>query len=732
MKIAKTIRGILFSSVAAGALAGTGAYAQERAAPAYSPSGPAEIIVLAQKRAEPLQRTPLAITAVTAETLEDRGVKNLIGVADLVPNVVINSGVAVPGQISPYIRGIGAFSPDPLSDLPIAISIDGVYLTSTIGSLVNTYDVERVEVLRGPQGTLQGRAATGGAINVYTKRPSGELGGRFEMGFGRFNEFSTEAVIEAPLVSDKLAARLSGARYSGGSYSKNLISNDRFGGRDSWMGRLGLLFTPTETLTIYATADIIRDRSPQAALRAANTDRSYPRPETGAQVAPRTCTMFGYCSPAERYTAHANLTDDTKNDTYGFSLNADLDLDWATITSITGHRDVDESVITDWDRIPVRVFEAEALNRTQLTFTSQEFRIASNKDGGADAGGLFQWLVGGYYLHYKQDRTNYSEVLGRGAPNTAEQTLNSYSLFGQIMSEPVENLTLYAGARKTWDKKDFLLTSPTIHPGKAKFTDFSIEAGARYQITPDKMIFIRYAEGYLPGGFNNQGFTYQSENVKNYEGGFKTKWMDGRLTVNGTAFWNDYQNLQRVSSKVTDQPPYFFNVPDTVGSARIRGLELEVESHPVDNLILTASVGYLDAKYKRFDIQVPNPDGTLRTVDNSGLRFKDAPKWQLSASAEYNIVLASGDSIRPGLNVRYRSAHVAGANDIPIEYQSGYALLNGFIRWTDRDDRFFASVYMNNITNKYYILYGSNLAGLANVVLEGRPRTYGVRAGVNF
>lgn len=701
-----------------------------------------EIVVTAQKRAEPLQEVPIAVTALDAGLIEDRGITNLAGITQMVPNAQIGSGFVNPTQIAPFIRGIGTHNSDPLTTSPIAVSVDGVYLSTVFGALINTFDVEQVEVLRGPQGTLQGRSATGGAINVRSRRPADELGIRAEVGFGRFNKFTAMGSIEGPLIPDVLMAKVAIIRENGGNYQKNLTNGHDAGGVDQWAGRAGLLFTPNERMTFYATADFVSGDNPQPSTRAANIGTAIARPEYPSQPLTLACSGYGVCTPDEKWTTRANYTRPTKTRSRGFSLNADFEMGAATITSVTGYRILEEYNSWDADQTEFQIFEQIRPNYfTEVEDFSQELRIASTDDGGADFGGHVKWLFGAYYLNNKIYKKQNFHLNGNPLPNnTNDQTLDTWAVFGHIDIKPIDDLTVYVGGRQTWDKKNISILSPVPGEGVDRWSNFSMEAGVNYQIARDKMVYARYSEGYIPGGFTSQrdaatgeAVRFASETLDSYEIGFKTDWLGRRLRLNGAAFQYKYKGIQRDSTRQVDIPPFFVSTPTNIGDATLKGVELEMTALPVNGLTIMGSVGYLDTKYDRFDRAVVVGD-ELVIFDNRNLRFLKASKWTASADIQYEIPLAGGSNgkITPAANMYYKSSHTVDTDDSPVGNQKGYTLFNAWLRYTDPSDTYKVTAFIDNITNKHYIVASATLAGFGLVQNDAAPRTYGIRFAASW
>ncbi|MBK5264043.1 MAG: TonB-dependent receptor, partial [Alphaproteobacteria bacterium] len=464
-----------------------------------------EIIVTARKRAESLQDVPVSVTALNAALLERNNITRIDQVAQLTPNTMMHSTGILPSEITAYIRGIGDRSAEPSQDLSIAISVDGVYLTNVAGSLVDTFDVQQVEVLRGPQGTLQGRNSPGGAINVTSRRPSGEFHARTQISYERFDLISLKGMVEAPIVQDVLAMKVSGFRNHGGNFMYNQQAKRRIaGGVDNWGGRVGLLFTPNDKLKAYLSADFIRDTSPDPAIR--------PRPHAGTVVGelsegpPLLCTAFGFCTEFPKYENAADLIGSNSNKDGGVGLTVDYDFGPATLTSVTGYRFINQAVDLDDDGVPgtvLNVIDRKTKNRQW----SQELRLASNGNG------PLSYVVGVYGLHSKFDFSRRTQLGGpiAGLPasviltafGTRSQKTNSYAVFGQASYKITDKWSVSGGARHTWDKKD-LVATPTATSGtgnfKASFSQLTVEAGTEYRFSRGNMAYFRFAQGYRAGG----------------------------------------------------------------------------------------------------------------------------------------------------------------------------------------------------------------------------------------
>jgi iron complex outermembrane receptor protein len=744
-KLAIAVSGVLVAS-----LSGAHVYAQQTSdtderSPAASTSSPgattaesaapgavAEIIVTARKRSEALQDVPVSVTAVSASTIERNNIVEIDQVGALTPNVIFKP--ADPGLpiLSAYIRGIGERGGEPSQDHPIASSLDGVYLTGISGSLIDIFDVQQIEVLRGPQGTLQGRNSPGGAINVTTRRPSGQFGARAEVSYGRFNEVHARGSMEAPLLENVLAAKVAVFRNSGGNFMTNILTDQKQGGRDDWGARLGFLYTPTSNVKAYLTTDYSKDTSPPSALRAV--------PHAGARgpYEPETlvCTAYGFCNPVGKYNTDSeyNVRNNIRN--FGATLNVDIDLGPATLTSVTGYRDVDEILNIDIDTLPVEFLEYRN-RRNHSDSASEELRIASN--GATRLSYVAGAIVSRYKFNLLQPVLIGTALTGLPAPitqiNARSQTADSYAVFGQAVFKITDQWSVTGGLRKTNDYKKALV-QPTV-PGpsgefKASFNNLSAEAGTEYHFAGDKLAYFRFSQGYRAGGINSSASelaavnSYRPETVNAYEIGLKTEWLNRTLTANLSAFIYNYRDFQ-----VLEVQPFSGGFTSRIGSAdglRIKGMELETNIRPLESLTLTGSIGYLDAKYKS---QILDLGFGVMNLDT--FRKDNAPKWTAYFSFDYDVPVSGGNgSVTFGGDVSYKSTTLTVPVDSPIGIQSGYALLGGSITYRTEDKKYSVSLFGQNLTNRYYKEYGEQINGLVAYDVVGPPRTYGIRVAASF
>ena len=730
----------LFASTSATAFAQAEAAQAAEAAPAAD-EAPAsdEIIVTARKRAESLQEVPVSVTAVNAELLERNNITRIDQLAQVTPNAMMHSTGILPSEITAYIRGIGDRSSEPSQDLSLAISIDGVYLTNVAGSLIDTFDVQQIEILRGPQGTLQGRNSPAGAINVQSRRPSGELGAKTQISYESYDQISLKGMVEMPLVENILAAKLSVFRNNGGNFMFNQLAQSRTaGGVDNWGGRLGFLFTPNDKLTAYLSADFIRDTSPDPAIRPRGHADTVPGevPEPPAAL----CSRFGYCTEFPKYENAANLIGRNSSRNGGIGLVVDYDFGPVTLTSVTGYRFINQLTDLDDDGVPAVVLHVVD-RKTKNRQYSQELRLASSDNG------PLNYVVGVYGLHSKFDFGRRTLVGGpiAGLPadviiqsfGTRSQKTDSFAIFGQASYNITDSWSISGGARQTWDKKR-LTATPTLTSGtgnfKASFSQLTVEAGTEYRFSPGNMAYFRFAQGYRAGGINGQAAnlagvnTYDPETVDSYELGLKTESFDRMLTFNVSAFYYDYQKLQVAAQSFVPEINSFLSRLVNANGLKVKGVEFEANLRPAEGLTLTGSLGYLKSDYRPQILNLGTGDLQLADITKD-----HAPKFTGYFAADYRIPLSDGaGSLTFGGDVSYRSRENVGSVPLPSSFQDKYALVNAAVTWRSEDENFSVSLFGRNLTDHYYKLNGERGGGVFQWDLVGRPRTWGIRFGAGF
>lgn len=688
---------------------------------------PNEITVTARKRSETVQNVPLSITALDASALSLQHV-NTIADIKTAPSVQISEGGYFPSGAVFYIRGIGNTAQDPFVDTPVAVSIDGVYLATTSGSLVDLFDVQQVEVLRGPQGTLQGRNAPGGAVNIMTRRPTGDTSLEGEIGYGRFNAVDVKLAGETA-VTDTLAVRASMIVNHDDGYIRNLYDGSHLGGRGIYAGRLSLFYKPSDRFDLFVSGDWTINHSQQTGGRSVNTDQAYPR-----QPVSVACSAFGFCTPLKNWTADEDFTAPYRGQYGGVSATANLHLGGVTLTSVTGYRQIRDRQNIDVDSLPIP-FIAAIDRRYHQQQASEELRLASDSSG--PRAGRLDWVLGGIYFWSHYSLVQPVAVFGVTATQYGRQTLRSGAAFGQATYHFTDRWSLSAGFRQTWDRKRYDGIQPGFTAADEVFVPYrsnnlSFEAGTEYKFSPDALLYFRFSQGYRAGGINGGASlpqdvtTFKPETVNAYEIGAKTQWFDRRLTFDAALFQSDYSDLQRevvLPENVT--APTIRNA----ATARIRGIEIESSARPTDFLTLRLGYSYLDAKYRNFFADLV---GTGIAIDNSGLRLPFTPHNTLSLGADLHFTQANGDRISLIVNTMIKSKYTLNVIDVQATSQKGYETTDISIHYDLAHPKIGFEVYGLNIFGSHYSIAGETLGGASYYQVDGPRSTYGARVTFKF
>ncbi|MET0661335.1 MAG: TonB-dependent receptor [Steroidobacteraceae bacterium] len=702
-------------------------------------TGLEEVIVTAQKREENQLDVPISITAVTADMIERSVMHDVTGLQGKVPNANFSDGGVVPGALIPTIRGVGDRAADQLIDQPVLVVVDGVSYSSILGGFLDAFDLEAIEVLRGPQGTLQGRNATGGALNIRTRRPSmtdRQLRTSFE--YGNYETWTARAAIDGPIVEDKFAAKVAVIGTDSRGAMDNKFTGDHAGGRRYWMGRLSTLFKPTDNLDMYFTATRVEDDSQQPLGRQINTDVAYPRTETGGQGISVICLAFDVCTPDKSLENHSNYNNRNKTDQTMLSLTADLNLGPATLTSVSGYREVKDYTYLDLDFTPIEFLQVQGQYH-DITTWSQEIRLASNDGAGWDANGRLRWVIGAYYFDNEWDLVAPVCLPALGItcdnPDRRGQDMHSYAGFGHIDYALSDQWHLFGGLRETKDKKKLHTEVPAVLKVDDSWSKFTSEFGVKYKWDQNRMAYASYSQGYRTGGINPGGSVYDPETVDAVEVGVKMVVLDNRLSFNAAVFNYDYKDMQRGVVFPKEIPPFYEQGVANAAGATIRGAELELVALPISDLMIGFQLGYLDAEYDNYTDNILNPDGSLTEVDNSHLRIANTPEWTTSASIDYTLPMqAMGllEETAVHIDYNYRTKFNVHPNDIPLGDQSAYGILNASIRATFAEGKYGVTLFGKNLTDKYYITLADPVAGLSHYAIEGMPRTYGMQVTPNF
>jgi len=726
-------------------------------AAASAPGTIAEVIVTAQRREESLQKVPIAVTAVSPAALETAGVVSSLDLPRVAPGLTTAPTVAN-AIFVPYLRGVGSNSPATGNDSSIAVYIDGVYQSDKLANIFDFADIQRIEVLKGPQGTLFGRNATGGAINIVTLQPKDTLSGSAEASYQRFNRFTAKGYLTGPL-SDTLSASLAVQHIGGGDFLTNTGKDDpgKFGGTKSNSVDAKLRFTPSDRFEALASLMFV-DRS---------TDdlgsNLYPVPGTkpvGVLLGGR--ADFGLYE----YSGSPNLV---ATKTYRATLKARYSLDAVDIVSLTGYVHSRDHNKLDFDGTTADISYFDEVQGTKDF--SQEVQVLSTGSG------PLQWVLGGYYSRNKA-YINPLDV-GGGVPFATTDAENgtigpaasfpaggsvtsilargptrSVAAYGQATYALTDSTHLTAGLRYTSEHREYTFAVRgvgQIAPGfflpalTTLFTDdgqrsrtfnkLTWRLAVDQQLSPDVMTYASWNRGFKSGTFNLNGFTpsqaaVNPEQLDAYEVGLKGQFFERRLQFNAAAFYYDYKNIQ--VDIITGDPQSPTSLQNAA-SERNYGLDLDLIFQPVPNLQLRANGALLNAKYKEYKdanafTQDANGNGMAVKVDASGQRGLFAPKWTFNLGADYTIHLDGGGTLLSSASYYRTATYKTGIG--PLDRVREYDSLGASLTYTLPDDHYYVRIYGSNLTNRKVI--SNQLLQLKYTRNEIQPSTFGIAIGGRF
>jgi len=754
----RLVKSSLLAGAAVAAIS-TGAYAQD-AAQNTDAATVEDIIVTARRTEESAQRTPLALTAFSGETLSRIGAQQVTDIQGAVPNLNLVQGRGSSNATNIYIRGVG--QPDALQtfDPAVGVYVDDVYFSRIRGTQFDLLDLERVEVLRGPQGTLYGKNTIGGALKLVSRRPGQDFRARGSVAYGDYDQIDVQGAVSGP-ISDTLALGLSALHSERGGYVTDPATGAEYNDKNSNAVRAALAWDPASNLRIDLTADYSKDDAGLTVGQAQNTLTNL----FGAPL-----IVLPAATPEYNFETRTTpgLPNETRLESWGTSLRAAWDLsDALTLKSITSYRELRTDDYIDFDATQLEI--ADALVAVDQDQVSQELQLTYTNDRLTAVGGLYYLKenVTSHQESYNDDLTSNlnlpplfpgSYTFTRFIDDDLETT--SKAAYANLSYQATEALRLSAGVRYTEEEKDyarstnvtstspFLVSAYAFTPPTGKYDDTSIMLSADYQLSPDAMVYGRYSQGFKSGGFNGRANTpgesteYQPETADTFEVGAKTQYWDNRLRLNLAAFFTKYEDFQaRVTGLETDPvsgvPVGTLSVINA-GSLDILGFEIEGVVVPVPGLTLDTQIGFLDADYKEFD--------DARFTNFSGSRaFQDpafSPKWTLRFGGQYEYVLDGGSSVTVGGAAKFRSKMALAVDntftntDTEIDgmYQDDYWLYDARVVWADASDRYTVGLYGQNLSDEVYKTDAQEFSSIGNIrtAYYGAPRTWMVKLTAKY
>ena len=715
-----------------------------------------EIIVTAQKRQENLQTLGISVSAFDGDTLNTLGARDIVELSKFVPNLQIGTESS---DLKAMIRGVGSDNLEAFSDPGVAVHIDGVYQARPSGGNYLYYDMERVEVLRGPQGTLYGRNANGGAINFISNKPSDQFEASMDFGRGDNDWQRFRGMINLPM-GDKGGFRFAGTGLFGfptnetqDGYQKNLIAGGTEGNdKDDSSTRVQFLWTPTDKLSVLFAGGETHKQGVGPIRKRTSTPGASTLSPNGT---PANCGDCGYMATGGLREAYKDLEESFDLLTRSYSFTLDYDLGFGTLTAIAADSSTDMGLAQDSDQSP----RAKGLpgGTTDSAVVAQrsdqktlEVRLTSSNESAVE------WLLGVYYL---DENAFQSTLINRdptfGAAKTIEPlhdvNAKSSAVFGQFSMQPDDTLKLTFGFRSTNDKKDAVGgTKVQIRPPcggpfcwvnvgsqsyspKDSWSSSTYRVGVDKYINDDQMVYASMSTGYRAGGFNfgvSSAESYDPEELTAFEVGSKNRFNDGRMQLNATVFYYDYTDLQVF--QVVDQTIVIRNASE----ADISGAELEFVAALSDRLRVDASLGILEAEYKKFILPSNlflDASGEPTDIDVSGNSLINAPKWSGHVGVEYEFAASRHGTFTVRAQTYITDdIYLRALNLDPFDLQDGYATWDAKLMWKSADNRWFGEAFINNwsdedvITNQEVTDSGIYFANL------NRPRSWGVVVGVRF
>ncbi len=737
-------------------VAPTGAFAQDQSAAPEAATGLEEIIVTAQKREENLQDVPVSVTALSAKSLENQRIVQFSDLTRAAPSLTISEGTSA-NNSSIFLRGIGTTAFSTSVEPSVSVVIDDIAVVQQAQAFANLSDIERVEVLRGPQGTLFGKNASAGVVNVVTKGPSDRFTGGFQLTATDDTEVRAEAMLSGPL-GDSAGFRINGYYTYREGIFRNLTTGRRVNGEDGFGFRGKLNFEPTDRLTVKLAADY-SERNATTGVRSLRFVGAGAR-SFGSPALPLAPSLVGITPGSNNFKVR--LSDDFVSKTKQFSGSGKiiLDLGGASLTSITSYQDWkydysrEDVDGTDMNLLGALtggaanggLFQGGPFHATSFT---QEVRVTS------DGSGPLKYLAGVYYSDASTDRAFTRGPVTLLASWDSTASTRSLAGFAQLDYDITETTRIGGGIRLNNEKIGVKFTNlqiPKVAPannatclvtcvGSDSETAVTYKISLQQDLADRVMAFATFATGYKGQGFDvSSGFTpakaatpVNAEHSKAYEIGIKSRLFDNRLQLNLTGFWTDYNDFQAQAGVIDAATGLVQLGLNNVGKLRTKGIELEMSAEPVSGFRIDGSAAYVDAKIRAFPAancfagQAVTPQvgsapmgvgcfdadgtgpGTTRIQNLAGTSLANSPKFKFNLGGVYTFALGgSGMKGVFGLNYQYQTKVNFDLFQNPLTVQPAYGVLNGSIGLDGGEDSpLKLTLFVNNVFNKHY---ASNIA----------------------
>lgn len=726
-------------SLMIGALLATGpVLAQEAPQPApaagrtASPTNLDSIKVTARKREETLQEVPVAVTAFTSEALDRMNVQDLSDLDAQVPNLTIYAARGASSTVTAYIRGVGQSDPTWGADPGVGIYLDDVYIARPQGALLDVFDVSRIEVLRGPQGTLYGKNTIGGAIKYISRGLPTQTEGFAQITVGNYSQLDAKAAIGGPIggADSGLRARVAVASMNNDGFGENTFNGQPVSDKQINAARLNLGAYAGDDFDVQFALDWIDD---QSGMR-------------GSKMLAPNPFLRAYPPMDSRYDIRSGMRNLNSVETKGASAtvnwrpNEDI-----AVKYVVAKRESDSEANIDFDTTPVKLADVGG--------TYSDNQVSNEVQLNYDAGGRVRGVVGLYQFSGEaggQIQNNYFSA--QFADNQGKVLTDSIALYADWTFDLTSKLKLDVGARYTdEDKRAIVLNRLYADPGfsrpvavtadfdkKTNFKNVSPKVSLDYQITPDIMVYGLATRGFKSGGYNiranavavpRSAEPFDDETVDSYEVGSKMAFLDQRLFLNLSAFYNKYKDIQLSVFTGLDTngdgiDDSFFGDFTNAGAGTVKGLEVEYQYLPSQHWLISGNLAWLDTKYDEY------MDRGMNVAKQ--MKFTNAPELSGAFNVEYRTELAKGSNLSARVSYSYQSEVWPTTDLSPVIRQQGYGLVNAGVIWR-LDDAWTFSLQGTNLADKEYRTTGYNIPAVGTLIgFYGPPRQYSLSVRYDF
>ena len=779
----RNIRRALLAGTTLAALIGLAAPSLALAAASGPGTQVEEVIVTAQKRSENIQQVPLSIQAFTGKTIKDLGIKSSADLGRITSNVDIALPAGPGNQPIISIRGIGLNDYDTNNAGPNGVYVDEVYLSAPASQTFQTFDLQRIEVLKGPQGTLYGRNSSGGAINFITNKPTDTPTGDFHVEYGNFNTFNFEGGIGGPIAHD-LDGRVAVVVNESDGDFHNALTGNHENGQNNVAARLQLLWKPTDNFKLLFNlhGGMVDNRPTEYRHIGALDPNTFAQCSVAQTNAGGCVDLFGYGTPKGFYDGAYNRQEHLKVNSFGSYLRGDYTLGGITLTSITSFEHNDKIHPEDSDASPNRLLEINFGVRSNTI--TQEFRAAGSGD-------RYDWVGGLYYLHEDLSQNQPIYILldgdnffgpggcdavfannpptdhdlqfplatcGEKANDQSHQVTNAYAAYGQGNYSLTDNLKLTFGARVTGEQRSFHylgevqyqyggedhFTSPELLADSTKSLSnsaFSWRTGLDYHFTKDIHAYVTVSTGYKSGDFNGSFLStdplqiqrqlepVKPENVLAYEVGIKGSLFDNRVVFDLAAFYNQYDDMQvfvLVPPVGTETLPV--NVLANAPKAHTEGIDAQLSLRPFSGLTITNNLGILDTRLDKFISNLGQ-----NQANYSGNQLPLSPHVTFSTMADYRVPVGEG-ALDFQFSATFKSHQFFDISNDPYTTQNDYWLENVRVAYQLPGRNWEVAAYVRNLSDQKYLLDAFDLINPFGLVqgITGMPRTFGAEINYHF